>query len=221
MAFSLIYRLMLSLRSALPPECILSTIRVADAAKQENLPMRKSVKLLVVILFVAGMANAQKDPAIDKPTSDTLSAAWNFSLNLFNSELVFGVKNGKPPFDPKQTDAIRNGVGNPMGLLCSGTPETCAASFGTADAQARYLMENFRASTVWLRTDVNLQSPPDVLRLRDQWLIAAALSWADMRNILCRANPLASYTTLFGESETCGHPARDVSTYFFPIPKRP
>lgn len=167
------------------------------------------------------MTDAQNDPAMDELTRNTLSSAWNFSHNLFEFETVFGVENGKPPFDHTQTDAIRNGVSDPTTLLCSGTPETCTPSFGSADAQARYLMERFRASNVWLRTDIGLQSPADVFRLRDQWLVASTLSWSDMRIILCRANPSASYPNLFGESETCGHPARDPSAYMLVLPKKP
>ena len=164
--------------------------------------MRIIIALFVSAIFLCGLSGSQKDPGAEEPTRDTLMRASLFSHNLFELE-ISDVHTGKPRFDPAQTLAIRNGVTDPSHLSCSGTPETCTPIWGSPAAEARYLMENFRASTLWIRTSVALQSSGDHFAFRDKMLVSAAVTWTELRTILCSGDPAAHFTDLLGDPSGC------------------
>lgn len=125
---------------------------------------------------------------------ETLNSARNFADTLATFEVATPYKNA-------ESQKIRAAITDPMHLICPAAADnSCTIDFGAPPAEARYLMESFRASYIWL------QAAPvsgDQRKFWDGFEPHVRDSWAAMRGILCRYSPQATYTTLVGAPESC------------------
>jgi len=154
----------------------------------------------VVLAFAITCFSQNYQPAgASKATLELIRRARTFSQSLRALEDL-DARTGDSPFDPKESNLIRNSTSDPMTLACpEGAKTTCVVMLGSVSSEARYLMEQFRASVVWLRHPCNA----DCSDLKTRLLPDVTNTWTELREALCADEPQATFPDWLGRTTAC------------------
>jgi hypothetical protein len=171
------------------------------------IPHRNDAQLLVAMLMVLDISADGRVPpqarqhnvpqSIEQKRQEAFTKAMIVSSNVLTFEETEDIENS-----PNVTEslAIRKNNPIPAVLICSkaekeGQPDECGLEWGSDALHAHYLMQDLRASVVWLRHSS---------KWRDALMDDTKSTWLEMRNIFCEGHPRWLYTDLDGVSRACG-----------------